>query len=163
MTRTLGRRDFLVGSAVLAGTAVGGGFTCVEFASAAPIEVPVVDKLSIKILVDSTHNLFLRSAAVNGRGALIQGDWSEQMSSGSPLKTDHAQSGQHFAFGPRTDSCTAANPSPIRSPEAGAPGPGPVAAPGLGRLRLSPAARAAGCVTPAAAGPKRVLLCYFCR
>ena len=60
MTRTLGRRDFLVGSAVLAGTAVGGGFACVEFASATPIEVPVVDKLSIKILVDSTHNLFLR-------------------------------------------------------------------------------------------------------
>ena len=52
MTRTLGRRDFLVGSAVLAGTAVGGGFTCVEFASATPIEVPVVDKLSIKILVE---------------------------------------------------------------------------------------------------------------
>ena len=66
MPRTLGRRDFLVGSAVLAGTAVGGGFTCVEFASAAPIEVPVVDKLSIKILVDSTHNLFLRPATVNG-------------------------------------------------------------------------------------------------
>jgi 7,8-dihydropterin-6-yl-methyl-4-(beta-D-ribofuranosyl)aminobenzene 5'-phosphate synthase len=57
MMRTLGRRDFLVGSA-----AVGGGFTCVEFASAAPIEVPVVDKLSIKVLVDSTHNLFLRPA-----------------------------------------------------------------------------------------------------
>ena len=30
MTRTLGRRDFLAGSAALAGTAVG-GFTCVEF------------------------------------------------------------------------------------------------------------------------------------
>ena len=66
MTRTLGRRDFLVGSAVLAGTAVGGGFTCVEFASAAPIEVPVVDKLSIRVLVDSTHNLFLRPGKVNG-------------------------------------------------------------------------------------------------
>ena len=62
MIRTLGRRDFLVGSAAVAGAAVGGGFTCVEFASAAPIEVPVVDKLSIKVLVDSTHNLFLRPA-----------------------------------------------------------------------------------------------------
>jgi hypothetical protein len=30
MIRTLGRRDFLVGSAAVAG-AVGGGFTCVEF------------------------------------------------------------------------------------------------------------------------------------
>jgi 7,8-dihydropterin-6-yl-methyl-4-(beta-D-ribofuranosyl)aminobenzene 5'-phosphate synthase len=60
------RRDFLVGSAVLAGVAVGDGFTCVEFASAAPIEVPVVDKLSIKILVDSAQNLFLRPGTVNG-------------------------------------------------------------------------------------------------
>jgi 7,8-dihydropterin-6-yl-methyl-4-(beta-D-ribofuranosyl)aminobenzene 5'-phosphate synthase len=65
MIRTLGRRDFLVGSAAVAG-AVGGGFACVEFAPAAPIEVPVVDKLSIKVLVDSTHNLFLRPGAVNG-------------------------------------------------------------------------------------------------
>ena len=65
MVRTLGRRDFLVGSAAVAG-AVGGGFACVEFASAAPIEVPVVDELSIKVLVDSTHNLFLRPGAVNG-------------------------------------------------------------------------------------------------
>jgi hypothetical protein len=40
-TRTLGRRDFLVSSAALAGAAVGGAFTCIEFASAAPIEVPV--------------------------------------------------------------------------------------------------------------------------
>ena len=66
MTRTLGRRDILVGSAALAGAAVGGGFTCVEFASAAPIEVPVVDKLSIKVLVDSTPNLFPRPGTVNG-------------------------------------------------------------------------------------------------
>src|SRR6476620_4894658 len=58
MIRTLGRRDFLVGSAAVAGAAVAGGFACVEFASAAPIEVPVVDELSIKVLVDSTHNLF---------------------------------------------------------------------------------------------------------
>src|SRR6516165_12249039 len=66
MTRNLRRRDFLSGSAALAGGAAAGGFSCVEFASAAPIEVPVVDKLSIKILVDSTHNLFLRPATVNG-------------------------------------------------------------------------------------------------
>ena len=46
--------------------AVGDGFKCVEFASAAPIEVPVVDKFSIKVLVDSTQNLFLRPGTVNG-------------------------------------------------------------------------------------------------
>ena len=66
MNRTLGRRDFLVDSTALAGAVVGGSFTCVEFASAAPIEVPVVDKLSIKVLVDSTHNLFLRPGTLNG-------------------------------------------------------------------------------------------------
>jgi 7,8-dihydropterin-6-yl-methyl-4-(beta-D-ribofuranosyl)aminobenzene 5'-phosphate synthase len=45
---------------------VGGSFACVEFASAAPIDVPVVDKRSIRVLVDSTHNLFLRPGTVNG-------------------------------------------------------------------------------------------------
>ena len=66
MTRNLRRRDFLSGSAALAGGAAAGGFSCIEFASAAPIEVPMVDKLSIRVLVDSTHNLFLRPATVNG-------------------------------------------------------------------------------------------------
>ena len=65
MTSKLGRRDFLAGSAALA-AAPASGFTCVEFAAAAPIEVPVVDKLSIRVLVDSTHNLFLRPSTVNG-------------------------------------------------------------------------------------------------
>ena len=61
------RREFLAGSAAaLAGAAMGGGFACVEVASAATIEVPVIDKLSIRVLVDSTHNLFLPPATVNG-------------------------------------------------------------------------------------------------
>jgi 7,8-dihydropterin-6-yl-methyl-4-(beta-D-ribofuranosyl)aminobenzene 5'-phosphate synthase len=66
MVDTLKRRDFLKASAAMAAASAACGFTCVEFASAAPIEVPVVDKLSIKVLVDSTHNLFLRSGTVNG-------------------------------------------------------------------------------------------------
>jgi 7,8-dihydropterin-6-yl-methyl-4-(beta-D-ribofuranosyl)aminobenzene 5'-phosphate synthase len=66
MASMMRRREFLAGSAALAGAAMGGGFTCVEVASAAPIEVPVIDKLSIRVLVDSMHNLFLRSATVNG-------------------------------------------------------------------------------------------------
>jgi 7,8-dihydropterin-6-yl-methyl-4-(beta-D-ribofuranosyl)aminobenzene 5'-phosphate synthase len=37
-----------------------------DFAAATAIEVPVVDKLSIGVLVDSTHSLFLRPATVNG-------------------------------------------------------------------------------------------------
>jgi 7,8-dihydropterin-6-yl-methyl-4-(beta-D-ribofuranosyl)aminobenzene 5'-phosphate synthase len=66
MTHRFGRRDFLKGSAALAGAAASDGFMCVEWASAAPIDVPVVDKLSIRVLVDSTHNLFVRPGAVNG-------------------------------------------------------------------------------------------------
>jgi 7,8-dihydropterin-6-yl-methyl-4-(beta-D-ribofuranosyl)aminobenzene 5'-phosphate synthase len=66
MTHILGRRDFLAGSVALAGAVAGGSFSCVEFASAAPIEVPTVNKLSIRVLVDSTHNLFLRPVTVNG-------------------------------------------------------------------------------------------------
>src|SRR5262249_53587008 len=66
MTCNLRRRDFLTGSAALAGAAATASFTCVELASAAPIDAPVVDKLSIRVLIDSTHNLFLRPATVNG-------------------------------------------------------------------------------------------------
>ena len=66
MVDTLKRRDFLKASASMAAASAACGFTCVEFASAAPIEVPVVDKLSIKVLVDSTQNLFLRPGTVNG-------------------------------------------------------------------------------------------------
>ena len=66
MASMVRRREFLAGSAALAGSAIGGGFACVEVASAAPIEVPVIDKLSIRVLVDSTHNLFLRPGTVNG-------------------------------------------------------------------------------------------------
>jgi 7,8-dihydropterin-6-yl-methyl-4-(beta-D-ribofuranosyl)aminobenzene 5'-phosphate synthase len=66
MADTLKRREFLKASAAMAAASAGGGFACVGFASAAPIEVPMVDKLTIKVLVDSTHNLFLRPTTVNG-------------------------------------------------------------------------------------------------
>lgn len=59
------RRDFLKASAALAGAAAAGGFSCVEYAGAAPIEAPTVDKLNVRILVDLTHNTFLRPATVN--------------------------------------------------------------------------------------------------
>jgi 7,8-dihydropterin-6-yl-methyl-4-(beta-D-ribofuranosyl)aminobenzene 5'-phosphate synthase len=58
MIDQLKRRDFLVGCAAVAGASA--GFTCVEFASAAAIEAPVVDKLSIRVLVDGSQNLFQR-------------------------------------------------------------------------------------------------------
>jgi 7,8-dihydropterin-6-yl-methyl-4-(beta-D-ribofuranosyl)aminobenzene 5'-phosphate synthase len=59
------RRDFLKASAAFAGAAAG-GFSCVEFAGAEPIQAPVVDKLSVRVLVDLTHNIFLRPTTFNG-------------------------------------------------------------------------------------------------
>lgn len=66
MTRDLDRRDFLKASAALAGAATANAFSCVEIASAAPIEVPTVDKLSIRVLVDSSFDQFLRPKQANG-------------------------------------------------------------------------------------------------
>jgi 7,8-dihydropterin-6-yl-methyl-4-(beta-D-ribofuranosyl)aminobenzene 5'-phosphate synthase len=59
------RRDFLKASAAFAGAAATGNFSCIEIAGAAPIEPPVVDKLTAHVLVDSTHNLFLKPSTVN--------------------------------------------------------------------------------------------------
>jgi 7,8-dihydropterin-6-yl-methyl-4-(beta-D-ribofuranosyl)aminobenzene 5'-phosphate synthase len=65
MVQTLRRRDFLKGSATIVGAAAA-GFRCVEFAQAAPIDVPVVDKLSMWVLIDSSHDLFFRPTEVSG-------------------------------------------------------------------------------------------------
>jgi 7,8-dihydropterin-6-yl-methyl-4-(beta-D-ribofuranosyl)aminobenzene 5'-phosphate synthase len=65
MTNLLPRRDFLKASAALAGAAAA-GFSCVEIASAAPIEVPTIDKLSVRVLIDQAHDQFLRGSTVNG-------------------------------------------------------------------------------------------------
>jgi len=59
------RRDFLKASAAFAG-AVAGGFSCVEYAGATAIEAPVIDKLSVRVVVDLTHNIFLRPTTFNG-------------------------------------------------------------------------------------------------
>ena len=60
------RRDFLMGCAAVGGSAAASGFTCVEFARAAAIDVPVIDKLSIRVLVDGSQNLFQRPEKVAG-------------------------------------------------------------------------------------------------
>ena len=60
----VGRREFLKSSAAFAASA--GSFSCVEFAKAAPIDVPTVDKLSMRVLVDQQHDQFLRGSTVNG-------------------------------------------------------------------------------------------------
>lgn len=62
----LKRRDFLRASAAFAAASAAGGFGCVEIASAAPIDAPLVDKISIRVLVDGASNLFLRPLEVKG-------------------------------------------------------------------------------------------------
>src|SRR3954451_15657849 len=66
MTGDLARRDFLRATAALAGAAAANAFSCVEIASAAPIAAPTVDKLSIKVLVDSSFDQFFRPKQANG-------------------------------------------------------------------------------------------------
>jgi 7,8-dihydropterin-6-yl-methyl-4-(beta-D-ribofuranosyl)aminobenzene 5'-phosphate synthase len=61
----VGRRDFLKSSAAFA-AASAGGFSCIEIASAAPLQVPTVDQLAIRVLVDSSYDLFFRPGEVNG-------------------------------------------------------------------------------------------------
>jgi 7,8-dihydropterin-6-yl-methyl-4-(beta-D-ribofuranosyl)aminobenzene 5'-phosphate synthase len=60
----LRRREFLKASTAFA--AVAGGFGCMEIASAAPIEVPTIDKLTMRVLIDQAHDQFLRGSTVNG-------------------------------------------------------------------------------------------------
>ena len=66
MTDRLRRRDFLKASAAFAGAAAAGGFTCVEIASAAPIQAPVVDRLAVRVLIDGSFDSFFRPGKVNG-------------------------------------------------------------------------------------------------
>ena len=61
----LGRREFLKSSAAFA-AASAGAFSCVEVATAAPIEVPTIDRLAIRVLVDQQHDQFLRGSTVKG-------------------------------------------------------------------------------------------------
>ena len=60
------RRDALKMSAGFALAAAAGGFSCIEMAKAGPIEVPTIDKLSVRVLVDSASDIFFRPQEVNG-------------------------------------------------------------------------------------------------
>jgi 7,8-dihydropterin-6-yl-methyl-4-(beta-D-ribofuranosyl)aminobenzene 5'-phosphate synthase len=62
----VGRRDFLKTSAAVAAASAAGGFSCIEIASAQPIQVPTVDKVAIRVLVDSSYDSFFRPGEVNG-------------------------------------------------------------------------------------------------
>ena len=65
MARDIERRAFLKASAALAASAAG-GFACVEVARAAPIAVPTIDKLTLRVLIDSSHDQFLKPSTVQG-------------------------------------------------------------------------------------------------
>ena len=58
----LKRRDFLKATAAFAAASAAGGFGCIEIASAAPIQAPVVDRVSVRVVIDGAYNLFLRPA-----------------------------------------------------------------------------------------------------
>ena len=62
----LKRRDFLRLSAILTGAAAAGGLARMGTASAAPIAVPTVDKVTMQVLVDGAFDLFSRPQKVNG-------------------------------------------------------------------------------------------------
>jgi 7,8-dihydropterin-6-yl-methyl-4-(beta-D-ribofuranosyl)aminobenzene 5'-phosphate synthase len=53
-------------SAGFALAAAAGGFSCIEMAKAGPIDVPTIDKLSVRVLVDSASDIFFRPQEVNG-------------------------------------------------------------------------------------------------
>ncbi|MHB8269671.1 MBL fold metallo-hydrolase, partial [Bradyrhizobium sp.] len=60
------RRDALKMSAGFALTAAAGGFSCIEMAKAGSIDVPTIDKLSVRVLVDSASDLFFKPQEANG-------------------------------------------------------------------------------------------------
>jgi len=66
MTDGTRRREFLKGSVAFAGAATAGGFSCIEIASAAPIQPPMVDKLTVNVLIDSSYDAFFKPSQVNG-------------------------------------------------------------------------------------------------
>jgi 7,8-dihydropterin-6-yl-methyl-4-(beta-D-ribofuranosyl)aminobenzene 5'-phosphate synthase len=60
------RRDALKMSGGFALAAAAGGFSCIELAKAGPIEVPTIDKLSVRVLVDSASDIFFKPQEVSG-------------------------------------------------------------------------------------------------
>ena len=66
MRTSVGRRDFLKTSAAFAAAATAGGLSCIEVANAASIAVPTVDRLAMRVLIDSAHDQFLKPSTVGG-------------------------------------------------------------------------------------------------
>jgi 7,8-dihydropterin-6-yl-methyl-4-(beta-D-ribofuranosyl)aminobenzene 5'-phosphate synthase len=66
VARQIKRRDVLKASAAFAAVAAAGGFSCQEVASAGPIEIPTVDRLSVRVLVDGASDIFFRPQEASG-------------------------------------------------------------------------------------------------
>ena len=62
---TLGRRQFLAGSAA-AMAALNGAVFPARKALAASLNVPEVDRVTVRVLLDSSHDLFLGAQKANG-------------------------------------------------------------------------------------------------
>src|SRR5450432_4534287 len=62
----INRRDALKMSAGFALAAAAGGFSCIEMAKSGPIDVPTIDKLSVRVLVDSASDIFFKPQEANG-------------------------------------------------------------------------------------------------
>jgi 7,8-dihydropterin-6-yl-methyl-4-(beta-D-ribofuranosyl)aminobenzene 5'-phosphate synthase len=62
----LKRREFLKASAAFAAAPAFVGFSCVEIASAQPNNVPTIDRLTMRVLIDQGHDSFLRGSTVKG-------------------------------------------------------------------------------------------------
>jgi 7,8-dihydropterin-6-yl-methyl-4-(beta-D-ribofuranosyl)aminobenzene 5'-phosphate synthase len=66
MDNAIGRREFLRASAVFGGAAAVGGMLSGTAAGAATLDVPVVDKLVVRVMVDAAYDNFLRPQQLNG-------------------------------------------------------------------------------------------------
>jgi 7,8-dihydropterin-6-yl-methyl-4-(beta-D-ribofuranosyl)aminobenzene 5'-phosphate synthase len=68
----LKRRDFLKASAAFTAAAASGSFSTIELANAASMDVPSIDKLAVRVLVDGAFDTFSRPQKVNGVAVEVQ-------------------------------------------------------------------------------------------
>ena len=66
MSDAINRRELLKTTVAFAGAAAAWGFSCSKLASAAAIQPSAVDKLTVNVLIDSSHDLFFKPSQVHG-------------------------------------------------------------------------------------------------
>src|SRR5580693_10624210 len=65
MTDAIKRREFLKSAVALTGAAAAGTLGS-KLAEATPIQVPSIDRLTVNVLVDSSHDYFFKPSQVHG-------------------------------------------------------------------------------------------------